>query len=68
MPGSVNGVALARMARMRHPETPVMDMTAYHIPGVEKEAFSPLLRKPMEPLQLIAAIEEEFARLDVQDP
>ena len=45
-----------------------MDMTAYDIPGVEKEAFSPLLRKPMEPLQLIAAIEEEFARLDVQDP
>jgi CheY-like chemotaxis protein len=67
MPGGVHGVALARMARMRHPEIPAVYMTAYDIPGAEREVFGPLLRKPVEPSQLVAAIEAEFARLDVQN-
>jgi CheY-like chemotaxis protein len=65
MPGSVNGVALARMARLRHHKISAVYMSGYDIPGVDREAFGPVLRKPMEPAELIAAIEAEFARLGV---
>ncbi|HEY2616578.1 MAG TPA: hybrid sensor histidine kinase/response regulator, partial [Acetobacteraceae bacterium] len=48
MPGSVNGIALSRMARLRRRDLKVMYLTGYNIPGVEREALGPILRKPVD--------------------
>ena len=48
MPGSVNGIALSRMARMRRHGIKILYVTGYSIPGAEKEALGPILRKPFE--------------------
>jgi two-component system cell cycle sensor histidine kinase/response regulator CckA len=62
MPRSINGIALARMARLRHPSVATIFLTGYVVPESEQMSFGPLLRKPIEPAQLIAAIEAELAR------
>jgi CheY-like chemotaxis protein len=63
MPESVNGIALGRMARLRHRAIPIVYLTGYDVPGVQDLASGPLLHKPLEPEALIAAIEAEFAKL-----
>jgi|ERR1700722_9474848 CheY-like chemotaxis protein len=62
MPRSINGVALARMARLRHPKMATVFIAGHSIPGIEPETFGPLLSKPIEPAELIAAMEAEHAR------
>ena len=62
MPRSVNGVALARMARLRHPSIATVFLTGKSVPELEQMAFGPVLRKPIRPSQLTAAIEAECAR------
>lgn len=62
MPRSINGVALARMARLRHPSVAAIFLTGFNVPELELMAFGPMLRKPVEPAQLIGAIEAEIAR------
>jgi DNA-binding response OmpR family regulator len=57
MPGSVNGLALARMARMRRKNLKIIYMTGYSIPGAEREVLGPILLKPIDPAQLIERIE-----------
>jgi CheY-like chemotaxis protein len=61
MPDRVNGVALARMARLRRQELKVVYMTAYNIPGIEREALGPILRKPVEDDVLISEITKALA-------
>jgi CheY-like chemotaxis protein len=61
MPDRVNGVALARMARLRRQELKVVYMTAYNIPGIEREALGPVLRKPVEDDVLISEIKKVLA-------
>ena len=61
MPDRVNGVALARMARMRRPELKVIYLTAYDIPGVEDEAAGLVLRKPIDDEQLVAEVRRSLA-------
>jgi CheY-like chemotaxis protein len=61
MPDRVNGVALARMARLRRQELKVIYMTAYNIPGIEREALGPVLRKPVEDDVLISEITKALA-------
>src|SRR5215831_11872879 len=39
MPEGVNGIALARMARLRRRDLKVLYLTGYSIPGVEREAL-----------------------------
>jgi CheY-like chemotaxis protein len=56
MPDRVNGIALSRMARMRRPELKVIYLTAYDIPGIENEADGLVLRKPIDPEQLLAKV------------
>lgn len=63
MPDSVNGIALGRMARLRNRAIPIIYLTGYDVPGVQDLASGPLLRKPLEPERLMAAIEAEFAKL-----
>lgn len=59
MPDGINGIALSRMARMRRRELKVVYITGYSIPGVEREALGPVLRKPVDNQQLI----DEIARV-----
>jgi CheY-like chemotaxis protein len=61
MPGSVNGIALARMARLRRLELKVVYLTGYNVPGLEAEASGPILRKPIDDAVLISEIERELA-------
>jgi CheY-like chemotaxis protein len=56
MPDRVNGVALSRMARLRRQELKVVYMTAYNIPGIDREALGPILQKPVEDDVLISEI------------
>jgi CheY-like chemotaxis protein len=59
MPDSVNGVALSRMARLRRRDLKVLYMTGYDIPGIDREALGPILRKPVDDKTLL----DEVARL-----
>ena len=61
MPDRVNGVALARMARLRRQELKVIYMTAYNIPGIDREALGPVLSKPVEDDVLISEITKALA-------
>jgi CheY-like chemotaxis protein len=56
MPDQVNGLALARMARMRRRGVKIMYMTGYDIPGLEEQALGTILRKPVDGTVLIAEI------------
>jgi CheY-like chemotaxis protein len=60
MPNRVNGVALSRMARLRRQELKVLYMTAYNIPGIDREALGPILRKPIDDQELISEIERSL--------
>lgn len=57
MPDRVNGVALSRMARLRRRELKVIYMTGYSIPGIDREALGPILRKPIDDDALISEVE-----------
>jgi CheY-like chemotaxis protein len=59
MPDSVNGIALSRMARLRRRELKVIYLTGYSIPGADREAMGPILRKPVDNQELL----EEIGRL-----
>jgi CheY-like chemotaxis protein len=59
MPDGVNGLALSRMARLRRRGLKVLYLTGYNIPGVEREALGPILRKPVDNQVLI----DEVARV-----
>jgi CheY-like chemotaxis protein len=61
MPGSVNGFALSRMARMRRRDLKVLYLTGYHIPGADQEALGPILRKPFEAEDLLREVESMLA-------
>jgi CheY-like chemotaxis protein len=61
MPGSVNGIALSRMARLRRRGLKVVYLTGYNVPGVEAEASGPILRKPIDDAVLVSEIERALA-------
>ncbi|HUB12398.1 MAG TPA: response regulator [Acetobacteraceae bacterium] len=61
MPGSVNGLALARMARMRRQGLKIIYMTGFEITGAEREALGPILRKPVENARLLAEVKQALA-------
>jgi CheY-like chemotaxis protein len=61
MPQRVNGLALARMARMRRPGLKIVYMTGYDLAGAEREALGSILRKPFENDALIAEVERSIA-------
>jgi CheY-like chemotaxis protein len=61
MPGSVNGIALSRMARLRRRDLKVVYLTGYNVPGVETEASGPILRKPIDDAVLLGEIERALA-------
>jgi CheY-like chemotaxis protein len=55
MPEGVNGLALARMARLRRPYLAVMYLSGYDIPGIEREALGHIIRKPVDDEELLQA-------------
>ena len=60
MPGSVDGLALFRMARMRHKDLPVIYLTGFDLPGsIVKPRPDP--RKPVKNEALITAIRDALA-------
>jgi CheY-like chemotaxis protein len=61
MPGSVNGIALSRMARLRRRDLKVVYLTGYNIPGIENEALGPILRKPIDEAVLVSEVERVLA-------
>ncbi len=61
MPSRVNGVALSRMARMRRREIKVLYLTGYDIPGIDREALGPVLRKPISAEDLLAEVARVLA-------
>jgi CheY-like chemotaxis protein len=48
MPDGVNGLALARMARLRRPSLKIIYLTGYDISGNSDEALGPIIRKPVD--------------------
>jgi len=56
MPDRVNGLALARMGRMRRRDLKIVYVTGYDLPGIEDEALGHILRKPIEPAELVEEI------------
>jgi CheY-like chemotaxis protein len=62
MPDRVNGIALARMARLRRRDIKIVYMTGYHIPGIDREALGPILRKPIDDKVLIEEVERALAQ------
>ncbi len=61
MPDSVNGIALSRMARLRRRGLKVIYLTGYNIPGAEREALGPILRKPVDNQVLIEEVAKALA-------
>jgi DNA-binding NtrC family response regulator len=59
MPDRVNGLALARMARLRRPGLKTLYVSGYDLTNVGEQALGPILRKPIDNDQLI----EEIRRL-----
>jgi signal transduction histidine kinase len=56
MPGGMDGLALAREARRRHPGLPIVLISGYNTDGNAGREF-PILRKPATPDQLVAALQ-----------
>jgi hypothetical protein len=62
MPGGVNGLALARMARLRRSHIAVIYVSGYDIPGLDGEALGPVYPKPIDDDALLAAIARALPR------
>jgi CheY-like chemotaxis protein len=62
VPAGVNGLAMSRMARMRNRSIKVIFMTGYDVPNIEGDTFEAVLRKPMDPAELLAAINTALQR------
>jgi CheY-like chemotaxis protein len=61
MPDRVNGIALARMARLRRRDIKIIYITGYNIPGIDREALGPILRKPVDDTALVQEISRVLA-------
>ena len=56
MPDRVNGLALARMARLRRPDIKIMYVSGYDLPGIEAEALGPIIRKQVDDESFLARV------------
>jgi CheY-like chemotaxis protein len=61
MPTGINGIALSRMARLRRLDLKVVYLTGYDVPGAQREALGPILRKPVDGTLLIDEVERALA-------
>src|SRR5215469_2877510 len=56
MPDRVNGLALARMARLRRPKIKIVYLSGYDLPGIEAEALGPIIRKQVDDESFLARV------------
>lgn len=59
--GGVNGMALARMARIRCPHIKVIHVSGFDLAAVGHELLGPVLRKPVDAGALVMEIERLLA-------
>jgi DNA-binding NtrC family response regulator len=58
MPDQVNGIALARMARLRRADLKIVYMTGYDLPDIaHDQVLGPILRKPVPEAVLLEQVE-----------
>jgi hypothetical protein len=62
MPNSINGVALARMGRLRNMGLRVIYLSGFDMSLLDRELAGPLIRKPVEHGELLAMVAAELAR------
>ena len=62
IPGGVNGMAMARMARVRCPAIKTVYVTGYDLGGVDADVGGPILRKPVSDELLLDAIRGVLAQ------
>lgn len=62
IPGGVNGMALARMARVRRPSIKTVYVTGYDLGELTTDADGPILRKPVSDEHLLDAIRGVLAQ------
>ena len=67
-PGGVNGIALARMARLRRPGLPVIYMTGYDFPGLPEQAVGLVLHKPIDDKMLLDAVRRTLMSANLDAP
>lgn len=58
MPGRLDGLALARMARLKRPGLPIIHITGYDLGDAAEEAKGPVLQKPLDQ----SALQREISR------
>lgn len=61
VPGGLNGLALARMARQRRPSIKTVYVTGYDLGAVAEHAEGPILQKPVSRQRLIDAVRGALA-------
>lgn len=54
--GGVNGLALARMARIKHPSINIIYMTGFDVRSLEREALGSVLKKPFSDDLLLSKV------------
>src|SRR5579863_6678582 len=62
VPGGVNGMALARMARMRCPSIKTVYVTGHDLGGLDADIDAPILRKPVSDERLLDTIRGVLAQ------
>jgi CheY-like chemotaxis protein len=61
MPERVNGLALARMARLRRREIKILYLSGYDVAGLDREALGTILRKPIDNAELLEEVQRTLA-------
>lgn len=61
MPGRLDGLALARLARLKRPGLPVIHITGYDLGAAADGVRGPVLRKPIDPSALLSEISRSLA-------
>ena len=60
MPGTVNGIDLARYVQLHHPDIPVLITSGHVLESELPESVGPLISKPYDQKQVLKAIEEQL--------
>jgi DNA-binding NtrC family response regulator len=58
VPGGANGLAMSRMARMRHHSLKTIYVTGYNLGDIEAETDGAILRKPVADDRLLSAVRD----------
>ena len=56
VPNGVNGLALARMARMKQQKIKIIYVTGYDVPAAKESGLGPILRKPVSDELLLSEV------------